>query len=58
MKKVLFAIGTVVFALIVASCFSSKGGSNASGGEVYCFVFSRCKVHKGGCTFKVGYSEL
>ena len=34
MKKLLFAIGTVVFALIVASCFSSKGGSNASGGEV------------------------
>ena len=34
MKKLLFAIGTVVFALAVASCFSSKGGSNASGGEV------------------------
>ena len=34
MKKLLFAIGTVVFALVVASCFSSKGGSSATGGEV------------------------
>ena len=34
MKKLLFAISAAIFALAVASCFSSMGGSNASGGEV------------------------
>ena len=34
MKKIVFAIGTLVFAWMVASCFSTKGNSNASGGEV------------------------
>ena len=35
MKKIVFAIGTLVFAWMVASCFSTKGNSNASGGEVW-----------------------
>ena len=34
MKKLLFAISAAIFALAVASCFSSMGGANASGGEV------------------------
>lgn len=34
MKKLFFFICTVAFSLIIASCFSSKGGSNAQGGEV------------------------
>lgn len=34
MKKLFFLICTVALSLIVASCFSSKGGSNAQGGEV------------------------
>src|SRR5574344_2014262 len=34
MKRFLFAISAIIFALAVASCFSSNGGANASGGEV------------------------